>query len=131
MDEIKTKKVFLNQKRKDYIFAYSFLSIAIIQFVVFYIVVNINSILLAFQEVTFENGSLVSKFSFAQFERLFRDLANVDSDIRIGLINTIKYFSLNLFIIISVKRFYFIKGLGLFCFYRVLFPVFFLYRCIR
>ena len=103
MDEIKTKKVFLNQKRKDYIFAYSFLSIAIIQFVVFYIVVNINSILLAFQEVTFEKGSLVSKFSFAQFERLFRDFANVDSDIRIGLINTIKYFSLNLFVIIPVS----------------------------
>lgn len=106
MDSLMKKtgmKKFLNKKAMDYIFVYSFLSIAVVQFIIFYVVVNINSILLAFKVPTIVDGTVGSEFSFAQFERLFRELGDINSDIRIGLINTFKYFAMNLLIMLPVS----------------------------
>ena len=66
----------ISKKKKDIIF-YSLLAvIPIAQFIIFYLVVNINSILLAFQNYAFDdNGTLSITFAgFDNFVQVFKDL---------------------------------------------------------
>ena len=113
MEKIKTSKAssnnvkqnkFLTNKTKSYIFCYIFILFAIIHFIIFYVAVNFNSILLAFRtSVLQEDGSIGYQFSFVQFERLFQELGNSSSDLYVGLINTLLYFSQSVFIMIPVS----------------------------
>lgn len=66
---------------------------AVIGLIVWYFGVNIQSIVMAFQDPSTNEMSLIN------FQRLLNELSNPQSEIYIGLINTIKYFVLGAIII--------------------------------
>ena len=68
-------------------FGYLMTAIGFIHFLIFYVYVNFNSILLAFQVQT-ENGAV---FSMINFRTLFNELVQPDTQVFNALINTIKY----------------------------------------
>ena len=94
-------------KRNKLIFCYAFAAIALIHFLLFYLYVNINSILMAFKEYTGidENFNEVYIWSFAQFERMIRDFQSPSSNLLIGLQNTLKYFAVNVFVMLPLSLF--------------------------
>ena len=100
IEKIKTNSVKVNK----YVFCYSFVAIALIHFIVFYICVNINSILMAFKEYQGldENYNEIYAISFGNFGRIFTEFSLPDSSLYIGLINTFKYFGVNIFIVLPL-----------------------------
>ena len=64
---------FIGKSKKDLLFCLAMLAFPIAQFVVFYIVVNANSILLAFKSYDREGNVFVWTY-FSNFERVFKDL---------------------------------------------------------
>ena len=75
-------------KLRKYCFCWLMILPAVIAFCVWYVYVNFNSILMAFQ-VT-ENG--VTRFGFDNFGIFFREFASTDSVFASALKNTLKYF---------------------------------------
>lgn len=73
-------------------FILSFLLIPTIHFVVFYIYVNFNSFLMAFQQEI--NGEVV--WGFDNFARFFNEFTLESSEIRLAMINTAKTFGIQL-----------------------------------
>ncbi len=94
-------------KRNKLIFCYGFVAIAVLHFLVFYLYVNINSILMAFKEYKGidENFNEIYIWSFAQFERMIRDFKSPSSSLLIGLLNTLKYFAVNVFVMLPLSLF--------------------------
>lgn len=94
-------------KRNKLIFCYAFASIALLHFLIFYLYVNLNSILMAFKEYKGidENFNEIYVWSFAQFKRMILDFQLPSSDLRIGLINTLKYFAVNVFVMLPFSLF--------------------------
>lgn len=84
-------------KIKYYFFIYSMLAIALLHFVVFYLGVNFNSILLAFQDK--DTGA----FTFDNFAHFFRDLTTPDSGFEYYFKNTFKYYLTNIFITLPLS----------------------------
>ncbi len=73
MDKLKTAKrpMFLKKKTRKTIFYCAVVALPILQFIVFYVGVNINSLLLSFKSITREmssSGNLYYKESFVGFE---------------------------------------------------------------
>ena len=66
---------------------------AVLGLIIWYFGVNFQSIAMAFQDPVTE------KFSLVNFERLLNELSNPESEVYIGLINTLKYFVLSAIII--------------------------------
>lgn len=92
-------------------FCYAMVSLAVINFIVFYVVVNFNSIIMAFKEFTGydENYNELYKWSFANFERFFREIQLPNSTVAVALKNTLKYFLAN--ILITIPASYFVSYL--------------------
>lgn len=69
----KKKKKISSKKLKEWTFAYSFLAYPLILFAIFYVYVNVNSFVLAFQDINLDNTRVFVGFShFAEFlEGLF------------------------------------------------------------
>lgn len=115
------KKSSLNTfRRSKNIFVISMLAIAIVNFVIFWIGVNFNSILYAFQQ----RSSGTVKYTLANFELLFREFAKPNSVIMESLLNTMIFFAINLLVIIplSLMLSYFLyKKIWLFRFFRFVF----------
>lgn len=86
-------------------FCYGMVALAVINFIVFYIVVNFNSIIMAFEEFTGYDDNYVEQYvySFANFERFFREINLPNSTISVALGNTIKYFLANILITIPAS----------------------------
>lgn len=87
------KEVSPRQKRniKKHIFVYSMLAISIINFLIFYVYVNLDSFLLAFQD------QATGDFSLDNFTLFFSDLSRgPNSEILINLKNTLYYYFLGL-----------------------------------
>lgn len=104
IDRNNGKKKILNQKARRYIFFYSFVAFAIVHFCIFYIAVNINSILLAFKQSTrTTDGKIVEIFTLGNFKTFFEDLGRADSPLREGFLNTLKYFVLGMFVMVPVS----------------------------
>ena len=105
-------------------FCYAMVSLAVVHFIIFYIVVNFNSIILAFKEFLGydDNYNELYKWSFANFERFFKEIQLPNSTIAIAVKNTIKYFLANILItipasyLISYLLFKKIKGYSAFRF---------------
>lgn len=121
-----TDKKLSNVTRSKYIFCYCFVLVAVLHFIVFYVLVNANSILMAFKEYKGidENFNEVYTWSFAQFERMIKDFNLEESSLTIGLINTLKYFGLNVFIMLPLALFiaYFLyKKIWLYKTFRIIF----------
>lgn len=85
-------------------FIIGMLSIAVINFIIFYVAVNVKSILMAFTRVSYdENWQEVSVFSLYNFEQFFKSFA-VKNDVMIeALSNTLKYFLINVVVLIPAS----------------------------
>ena len=86
-------------------FCYAMVAIAVINFIIFYLVVNFNSILLAFKEFVGydEYYNEIYQWSTANFERFFKEIKLPNSTINVAVKNTIKYFLANILITIPAS----------------------------
>ena len=73
------------------------LAIPIISFLFFYVYVNINSIIMAFQRPRYD-GSGIYDWTFDNFRMFFEELVGSDSDILLCLLNTVIFFCQDMFI---------------------------------
>lgn len=92
-------------RKSKYIFCYLMVALAVINFCIFYVAVNINSILLAFREFTGYDEYYHEQYvwSFANFIRMFKDFALPNSTVGVAVKNTLKYFATNIFLMIPVS----------------------------
>lgn len=114
------KKKHSKIEKRNAIFAYCMVAVGFIHFCIFYIYLNFNSILLAFQ-VQRADGSQV--FSWYNFQRLFNELSQPDTQVFRAFVNTIKYFVLGvvkMFITFLVSYFIY-KKIPLYKAYRIIF----------
>ena len=93
--EKKKKKKLTRRKIAEYAFAYGMLILPIIQFCIFYIWINANSIAMAFQEFDgyADDGTEMFKWSLYNFSRFFNEWSNPTSVVVAALKNTLKYFA--------------------------------------
>ena len=82
-----------NRLRKN-LFIVGMLSIAIVHFLVFWLYVNLSSILMAFKNVTIEG----TKWGFGNFKIMFDSFRNPTSELRGAFVNTMIFFAVNLLI---------------------------------
>ncbi len=87
-----------NVNWKKYAFVYGMIAFPIVQFAIFYIWVNFNSIIIAFQEFDgyMETGGEKYIWSLQNFKNFFLEWKLPNSEVIIGLKNTLKYFIVNL-----------------------------------
>ena len=69
-------------RKSKYIFVYLMVSLAIVNFIVFYVVVNLNSILLAFQEFIGYDENYVEQYvwSLGNFKSMFKEFSEIFCD---------------------------------------------------
>lgn len=101
MEAIKIKK------KKDVgaiVFIVTMLAIPIVAFLFFYVYINFNSILMAFQEPLFD-GRGGFRWGFGNFEQFFRKFAVVGTEENMGLFlrNTFIYFFQDMFIMLPLS----------------------------
>ena len=116
-EEGENMKGVYRKKVKDRMFVASLLIIPLLHFVIFWAYVNFSSIALAFQTST---GS----FTLANFSLFFQELALPDSVVGSAIVNTLKYFALNLLGIIPLSMifsFFLYKKILFYKYYRVVF----------
>lgn len=87
-----TKKVF-----QKYLFLAVLLIVPIINWVLFWLVVNVQSILLAFHDAR------TGAFTWWNFQYFWQELTTPNGEIGIAVINTLKYFFSNLLIVIPLS----------------------------
>ena len=75
----------MTKKTKDYIFVSLMLLIPVVHFIIFWIIVNFNSILLAFQRLDVVTGELF--FTPKNFQTVFKELQS--NELKSALINTL------------------------------------------
>lgn len=80
-------------RRKQQLFIIGMLSVALINFLIFWLYVNFSSIMLAFQTPASDGFTLVN------FQNLFAEFGRKDSVITSGLVNTLKFFAVSLLVI--------------------------------
>ena len=88
-------KIRFSKRKKDMLFYLALLFIPLLQFAVFYVYVNINSILLAFQNYSFIDGSTFAKFD--NFKAVFSEIST-NTVLQTSLKNTALVFVLGLVI---------------------------------
>ena len=111
------------QKGK-YLFIYSLIALPVLGFCVFYIGVNINGILLAFQQPVYVGGKETFYWTTRQFELVYNAFFGnaTGSTLKLALSNTMKYFCLNVFIMLPIcftLSYYFSKKIAGYGFFRV------------
>ena len=112
----KEKTGFLKQKVMDTIFIVSILTLPIIHWLVSWLFVNIQSILMAFQLPTGE-------WSLLNFEIFFSTWADGTSDLILAVKNSLKWFSLSNFIIFPFTltlNYFFFKKMPGYAIFRIL-----------
>ncbi len=122
--ETKKKKIS-RRKISEYIFCYGMLLLPLVQFAIFYIWINSNSIFMAFQEFDgyADDGGELFKWSLYNFERFFSEWSNPSSMVISALKNTLKYFTAGICMIpVSFIVAYFLyKKIWGYKFFRVVF----------
>ncbi len=117
-----TKKSILKAKTREKIFIYAVLFFPIIQFIVMYIAVNFNSILLAFQEY---RGGELEFTGFNNFKRVFTEMFSSGDELGVSVKNSLIVFGVTfvlgfplnmLFSFYIFKRKFFSKTLRFFMF---------------
>lgn len=128
VDLMKNREMMPKPFRKNMTpFIIGMLLIPILWFIIFYLVVNVNSILMAFKYITGvdDNGRIIYSWGLENYRKMFNAFSSPGySELRVSLINTLKYFFLNLLIIIPLTYFvaYFLyKRIRGYKFFRVLF----------
>lgn len=90
------------QKGK-YPFIIAVITIPIIHFFVFYLGINLMSIVMAFQKVQYVSGvGEVTTFTLENFEKVFRYLTTPDTGLGIALKNTLELFAVDLFMMVPI-----------------------------
>ena len=103
------------------------LVVPVLWFIVFYVMININSIIMAFRVIDGigSDGRLEYVWGLGNFKTFFEEFRiNLPSGIQVALKNTMKYFCLNFFLIVPATFFvaYFMyKKIAGYKFFRVLF----------
>ena len=111
-------------KRSANIFFYTMVTIPIVQFIIFYIVVNFNSILLAFKqyEIVPGKGYVTRWIDFGNFQTIFAEWKNTEY-ISGSLPNALKYFVANVVLVIPLTllfAYYIYKKLRGHDFFRIM-----------
>lgn len=91
----KNKNFYQKKRLKDLIFCLCVIAVPALQFAIFYIGVNFNSILMAFQK--YDNSTIPAKYVWngvANFKTLFNDLAN-STEIHFAFKNSLLVFLVN------------------------------------
>ena len=120
--EMGRKKEFLSKKQKDFIFVWAMLSVAILNFLVFWVYVNIKTILMAFQE-PLDNGTGVY-FTLAHFQQVWIELTTDGGKMLGAFKNTMSAFVFNNFIsfpITIVFSYFLFKKVLMYRTFRVVF----------
>src|SRR5690554_2588305 len=92
---IKKSKVLKN------IFIISMLALPILHFLIFFVYINIDTILLSFQRFNYNNGSY-QWVGMDNFNRLFRDFIELDN-LKTALINSLLFFPVTNFITLPLS----------------------------
>jgi len=99
-----TKKKHLSRKASAAIFIACMLFVPLLQFVIFWIVPNINSILLAFTNKT---GTAGAGYQFSKFWKDLTDSSSHDHDFLVySITNSLIYFAVNIFICTPIVLFF-------------------------
>ena len=94
-----------NQIKHDRtIFVVSFLALPIIGFLLFYVYVNLNSVLMAFQIPVYKEGKITAEWSMDTWSLVFQD-KTTRAEILLGLRNTLFFYLSNLFIVFPISLF--------------------------
>ncbi len=89
-------------KIKNWAFCYAMVAIAVVHFAIFWVAVNINSILMTFQTFTGYDsltGVPMYGWSAGNFTRLFEEFGRPGSDLSVSVLNTLKYFACSAFLV--------------------------------
>ena len=86
---------------KRALFIVGMILVPILHFLIFYLYVNLDSVLMAFQK--FEQGKM--KVSFGNFTLFFKQITDTESQIVESLKNTLTFFSVNLFLLLPLTLF--------------------------
>ena len=121
------EQVLLKQKRKrtinKYVFIFTIIGFQLVNFIIFYVIQNFNSILMAFQWKS--KGQVV--WGFDNFTRLYDAFFNstAEDELITALTNTFRFFGLNLimFPISFVTSYFMFKKVYGHSFFRVIFFV--------
>lgn len=118
---MKTKTNLMKQNQSPVmkngkIVAYLMILPGLVHFLIFWLYTNYSSIIIAFTD---GNG----EFTLFNFQRLFMELGQKDTDIYVALINTFKYFLMNLFkcVMACFIAYFFYKKVYLHKLYKLLF----------
>ncbi len=74
VSQTKKKSTVMKAKHKDLLFYCLMIAFPVLQFCIFYIGVNFNSLLLAFQDITLTTSGYVSVWTFDNIRAVFRDV---------------------------------------------------------
>ena len=94
-------------RKRKYPFVYAMAAIAVVHFAVFYIAVNINSILLAFRVFTGYDAQYneIYVWALGNFAAMFREFALPNSTVTVALWNTLKYFAVSVLVMAPISYF--------------------------
>jgi len=109
-----------SHKSRERIFIWAMLALPLLQFLIFTVYVNIDSVLMAFQQVDMQNGKVV--WTFANFQRFFSELVQLPQ-IRTAMLNSL-YAGLNDLLLMLISLFFaylFYKKVPGRRFYRIIF----------
>lgn len=98
-------------------FVIGMLLLPVLWFIIFYVVVNFNSIVLAFRYLAgvTDEGMPIYEWNLNNFQKFFEAFRLDTDDVQVSFWNTLKYFGLNVFVIIPLTYFmsyFYIKNLG-------------------
>lgn len=113
------------RQRKKYLFVYLMLLPATINFAVFYVAINVNSFVMAFQHpVGIGTDGFIIEYGFENFARLIRELGVPTNDVSVALRNTLYYFITNLLITVPLSylfSYFLYKKMWGYKFFRIVF----------
>ncbi len=82
-----------NIRRKELIFIWGMLALPLLQWLIFWLGINVNFIKLAFLDAR------TNAFTFSNFITFWNDLTTPDGSVKIALVNTLKYFAATMLLI--------------------------------
>lgn len=95
------KKKAWNKKSKDLLFVFLMLFLPTLQFALFWIVPNFNSLVLAFQLPSSASGQL----SFVNFTRFWNELTEANSSLYYSIVDTLVYFLITTLVNLPIVTF--------------------------
>lgn len=120
---MENKKIINQEERSRKLFMFSALVVPTLFFLVFFVYVNFDSLLMAFQRPDYSSGSLVEQFTFENFRLIFSKNSGLD-EILESIKNTLIFFFSDLIIVFPISIFmsyFFFKKMPGFRFFRFVF----------